>query len=496
MQRTPAARTAAATLAATAAVGAAAAGVGVVVWNRLPEQRRTRLRRSSRVWRLTARRGVHLAMVKVSGRAVGARRRAELEERFAVRTAQDVAAELGQMKGALMKIGQLASVIADGLPDEARQALASLQADVPPMAPSLAASVVRGDLGAGPDEIFLDFDPEPIAAASIGQVHRAVARDGRRVAVKVQYPGGADAIRADLDNAEMLYSMVGAVAMRGLDAESLVDELRERMGEELDYRKEAANQRVFAQRFAGHPWIRVPGVHPDLSGEHVLTSDWCEGRSFADLEQAADSDRQHAAEVVFRFAQGCVHRYRSFNGDPHPGNYRFAADGQVFFLDFGLVKQWHEPEFSRLMSVLDPVLDRDADLLVERMEQAGFLVPDHGLHPEQVMACVSAPYEPFLHDTFTFTPSFASDAMRSFIDITGPHGSVVRSLNLPGSFVVLNRVLWGVSGLLGRLHATNRWRGILDEYRLGAAPATPMGEQEQAWLAGVGGDGVRAGAAG
>lgn len=473
--------TAAATVGATAVVVAS----GAMVWRRLPEQRRTRLRRSARVWRLTARRGLHLVAVKLAGPAVGERRRNELEERFAVRTAQDVAAELGQMKGALMKIGQLASVIADGLPDEARKALESLQADVPPMAPSLAASVIRADLGGEPDDVFLDFVPEPVAAASIGQVHRAVTRDGRHVAVKVQYPGGADAIRADLDNAEMLYSMVSTVAMRGLDAESLVDELRERMGEELDYRNEAANQQIFAQRFAGHPWIRVPEVDPTLSAEHVLTSQWCEGQSFVDLQGAGDDLRQHAAEVVFRFAQACVHRYRSFNGDPHPGNYRFADDGTVFFLDFGLVKQWHEPEFSNLMAVLDPVMDRDATLLVERMEQAGFLVPDHGLHPEQVWNCVSAPYEPFLHDSFTFTPSFAPDAMRSFIDVTGPNGPVVRALNLPGSFVVLNRVLWGVSGLLGRLEATNRWRAILDEYRLGAEPATPIGVAEQQWVAGV-----------
>jgi len=486
MQRT---RTTAVMASALLTLGGLAAGV-LVAWRVLPERRRTRLRRSARVWRLTARRGVHLAMVKVTGRAVGAKRRAEMEERFAVRTAQDVAAELGQMKGALMKIGQLASVIADGLPEEARQALASLQADVPPMAPSLAASVVRDDLGGDPSSVFLEFEPEPVAAASIGQVHRAVTRDGRRVAVKVQYPGGAEAIRADLDNAEMLYSMVSAVAMRGLDAASLVDELRERMGEELDYRLEAANQQTFAQRFAGHPWIRVPDVFAALSGEHVLTSQWCEGRSFADLERADDATRQHAAEVVFRFAQGSIHRYRSFNGDPHPGNYRFADDGGVFFLDFGLVKQWHEPDFSTLMSVLDPVLDRDAGLLVERMETAGFLMPDHGLAPEQVWGCVSAPYEPFLHDTFTFTPSFASDAMRSFVDVTGPNGDVIRSLNLPGSFVVLNRVLWGVSGLLGRLHATNHWRGILDEYRLGAQAATPMGVQEQQWLAGAGDPGT------
>lgn len=462
------------------AVGAV---VARLVWRRLPDRRRTRLRRQIRVWRLTARRGVHFVAMKVTGGLVGRRRRQAMEERFAIRTAQDVAAELGQMKGALMKIGQLASVIADGLPDEARAALASLQADVPPMAPSLAAAVVRDDLGADPGDVFLQFDAEPVAAASIGQVHRAVTRDGHRVAVKVQYPGAAEAITADLDNAEMLYAMVSAVALPGLDAASLVDELRARMGEELDYRLEAANQAEFAERFAGHRWIRVPGVLPGLSGPHVLTSDWCEGRSFADIESAPDDIRQHVAEVVFRFSQACVLRYRSFNGDPHPGNYRFADDGTVAFLDFGLVKHWPADEFAGLMAVLDPVLDGDPERLCTQMEAAGFLVPDHGLAAEQVWDCVSAPYEPYLRDEFTFTPSFASMAMRAIGDPTGPHRAVTRALSLPGSFVVLNRVLWGMSGLLGRLGATNCWRAILNEYRLGAPPATDMGVAEAQWFA-------------
>jgi len=335
----------------------------------------------------------------------------------------------------------------------------------------------------------LEFEPEPVAAASIGQVHRAVTRQGHRVAVKVQYPGAADAIGSDLDNAEMLYGMVSAVAMRGLDARSLVDELRERMTEELDYRCEARNQQMFADRFAGHRWIRVPGVLAELSGEHVLTSDWCDGRSFADIERATDDVRQHIAEVVFRFSQASVLRYRSFNGDPHPGNYRFADDGTVVFLDFGLVKSWPDDEFTELMGVLDPVLDRNPELLVQRMVAAGFLVPDHGLAAEQVWACVSAPYEPYFHDEFTFTPSFAADAMRTVGDPTGPHRAVTKALNLPGSFVVLNRVLWGMSGLLGRLGATNRWGAILDEYRTGAAPATAMGVTEAEWLASRGGVG-------
>lgn len=470
------------------AVGAVAVGVvvGVIAARRLRGVDVERLRRRVRVASLTARRGAHWAAVKVRGVAADEARKAELEERFAIRSAEDVVAELGQMKGALMKLGQLASVIVDGLPPEAQAALAQLQAEAPPMAPSLAASVVREELGDDPGRLFLDWDPVPVAAASIGQVHRAVLPDGRRVAVKVQYPGAADAIRHDLDSAEGLYALAGTVALRGLDAGALVDELRARMLEELDYRREAANQQRFADRFAGHPFLRVPEVVPERSAGRVLTSTWVDGWTWAELEtEASDALRQAAAEAVFRFAQAGVHRYRELNGDPHPGNYRFHPDGSVTFLDFGLVKTWTPAEHDGLLPLLGPVLDADAAGTVEHMVRSGFLAPDHGLDPDLVFDCVSAPYRPYLQDTFTFTPAFTMEAIRSVGDLTGPCAPVVRALDLPPSFVVLNRVLWGVSGLLGRLGATNRWRAILDEYRLGGPPATPMGEAEAAWRASV-----------
>src|SRR5436305_12828460 len=157
------------------------------------------------------------------------------------------------MKGAIMKAGQMLSFIAEGLPPESQVALATLHADAPPMAPALAEQVIRDELGADPERLFLDWSPEPIAAASIGQVHRAVMPDGRIVAVKVQYPGVDKAIKSDLDNAEMLYSLFASFALKNLDVKALVDELRARMADELDYTLEAAHQAEFAERYAGHP---------------------------------------------------------------------------------------------------------------------------------------------------------------------------------------------------------------------------------------------------
>src|SRR6266550_2389641 len=300
-----------------------------------------RLQRQLRVWRLSLKRGLHFLLMKVRGRSASEEERARLEERFAIRTAEDVAAVLGNMKGAIMKAGQMISFIADGLPPEAQAALATLQADVPPMAPSLAEGMVRAELGADPDKLFLDWSPVPVAAASIGQVHRAVMPDGRLVAVKVQYPGVDKAIKSDLDNAEMLYGLFASFALKNMDVKGLVDELRARMGDELDYRLEARCQAEFAARYRGHPFIHVPDVVFERSAQRVITSEWVDGLTWAQFEeQASDADKQRASEILFRFAEGSIWHHRVFNGDPHPGNYRFRLGGPVTFLDFGLVKKW------------------------------------------------------------------------------------------------------------------------------------------------------------
>ncbi|HEX2064351.1 MAG TPA: AarF/ABC1/UbiB kinase family protein [Acidimicrobiales bacterium] len=467
-------------LTAGALGGLAAAGMGAAALRR-PE-RRERLERQARVWRLTARRGLSFGRMKLRGRAATEEERARLEEQFAIRTAEDVAKVLGGMKGAIMKAGQMLSFIADGLPPEAQAALATLQADVPPMAPSLAERVIREELGAEPHQLFLDFDPIPVAAASIGQVHRAVMPDGRLVAVKVQYPGVDRAIKNDLDNAEFLYGLFAQFALKGLDVRSLVDELRARMAEELDYRHEATCQTEFAERYEGHPFIRVPRVVPERSAGRVLTSDWVEGMRWSEFLETADRDQKdHAGEVIMRFTQGSIHLHGVFNGDPHPGNYRFHDDGSVTFLDFGLVKRWSPGEFDQLGPVLDALLEQDARAMVDAAVTAGFMTPDHGFHPDFVFEYVRGPYEPFLTDRFTYTRDWTGKALQTVIDVQGRYGELIRKLNMPTSYVILDRVVWGVSALLSRLEATNNWRGVLAEYRKGGPPCTELGRIEAEW---------------
>ncbi|MDP2290399.1 MAG: AarF/ABC1/UbiB kinase family protein [Actinomycetota bacterium] len=442
-----------------------------------------RLRRTARVWRLMARNGCRFVVHRGRRLITRGEQREALDTAFAIRTSEDVARELGNMKGALMKFGQLLSFIMEALPPEAQQALASLQADAPPMAPEAADAVVRAELGAPPQKVFLDWQVTPIAAASVGQVHRAVTRDGRDVAVKVQYPGVGDAIETDLANTEGLYRLVGAFALKGLDTKGLVDELRDRMREELDYRLEAANQREFAQHFAGHPFVRIPSVDTSTSTSKVLTTEWVDGIGFGEfMEHATPAAKQRAGESIWRFAQHAVHRMRAFNGDPHPGNYRFTLDGDVTFLDFGLVKRWSPGEWERLQPSLDAiVVHRDPQQLLGAMELAGFLKPGHDLDAEAVYEYVSTPYTPFLADTFAFDRDFVKRAMATVIDVKGPHEHVIEQLNMPASFVILDRVVWGVNAILGKLEVEAPWRSMLLEYVHDAPPATAMGRAERRW---------------
>jgi predicted unusual protein kinase regulating ubiquinone biosynthesis (AarF/ABC1/UbiB family) len=446
-------------------------------------ERRARLARSARVARLASSRGAAWAGVRVRRVGRSDERRRALDEQFTIRTAEQAAAELGQMKGVLMKAGQLIGFIAESLPEGAKEALASLQADAPPMAPGLAASVVRDELGADPERIFRRWEPVPVAAASIGQVHRVRLHDGRTAAVKVQYPGVAATFHGDLANAELLYALFSRFALPGLDPAAIVDELRARMVDELDYRIEAANQRAFAEHYRSHPYVRVPAVIDELSTERVLVTEWVDGLPWREFVAGSDdAARQRAGEILFRFAQGSVHRFGAFNGDPHPGNYRFNPDGSVTFLDFGLVKRWDRGEWERLAPCMDAIVtDHDAVRLVAAMESAGFLRPGHGLGPDAVYAYVSSPYVPYLTERFTFTPDVVATAFATVTAVNGPHQPVIRKLDMPASFVVLDRVVWGVSALLGRLRAEGPWRAILDEYRLGGPPATALGVQDRAW---------------
>ena len=267
---------------AGATIAAAVAAALILIRRRSGGRARLRLRRGIAALRLAARGGARYASNAPRLFAAAGENRERLRNDLALQTAEDVAVTLGAMKGVLMKLGQMASYVDDGLSPAVRRTLSRLQDSVPPMSPELAAGVVTEELGLPPERAFARWDPEPIAAASIGQVHRAMTHDGRAVAVKVQYPGIAESMAADLDNVALLRRMLKVTAP-SQDVDALVTELRDRVLEELDYRREAENQRLFAAYYAGHPTIRVPAIVGELSARRVVTSELSTGARFAEL---------------------------------------------------------------------------------------------------------------------------------------------------------------------------------------------------------------------
>ena len=312
---------------------------------------RLRVERGMTALRLAARGGARYASNAPRLFASAGEHRQQLRNDLALQTAEDVAVTLGTMKGVLMKLGQMASYVDDGLSPAARRTLSRLQDSVPPMSPELAAQVVTEELGRPPERAFATWDPEPIAAASIGQVHRAITHDGRAVAVKVQYPGIAETIAADLGNVALLRRMLKITAP-SQDVDALLAELRERVTEELDYRREARNQQLFARYYEGHPTIGVPQIVDELSTRRVVTSDLADGARFAELAGWSQAERDLAAETIYRFVFRSLYEAHAFNGDPHPGNYLFHGGGRVTFLDFGLVKYFTAEEMRPLAAMV------------------------------------------------------------------------------------------------------------------------------------------------
>ena len=433
--------------------------------------------------RMTSRIGVNAASSTARQVFASAGRREQLRAQRQLRSTAEVVETLGHMKGVFMKIGQMASYLDVGLPPEVRQSLATLQAAAPPMAPELAASVIRAELGAPVDRVFAEWDPVPIAAASIGQVHRAMTHDGRAVAVKVQYPGVDDAIRADLDSSAMLLNLINRF-FPSLDADALLTELRSRIGEELDYAIEARNQQAFADRFAEHPFIDVPSILPELSTARVLTSQLVVGTRYEDATRWSQEERDLAGESIFRFVFGCLYRMRAFNGDPHPGNYLFHGGGRVTFLDFGLVK-WFEGNDVDLLAGMIKSLVAGGDPAAFRraVETAGFLRPDPELSDDQVLGYFQHYYKLVLaSDTVSFSPGYASETLRHFFDASDP---VLKRANVPPPFVILQRINLGLYAVLAGLGSTANWRRVAEEIWpwVAAPPSTALGRAEAEWAA-------------
>jgi predicted unusual protein kinase regulating ubiquinone biosynthesis (AarF/ABC1/UbiB family) len=428
-------------------------------------------------------------VAEVLRRRLTGTRGASLE--FHLRNAERYADALSRSKGVLMKVGQilsfvdLSATVGGEYGEVYRNALASLQADAEPMAPELAAAMVETELGHPPEELFAEFSPTPLAAASIGQVHAARLHDGTEVAVKVQYPGVAGAIRDDLANTELLFTFLkiakGVVPQyRNFDVRAIADEIAERFIEELDYRIELTNQMEFAEHYRGHPFFRVPEVFPELSTERVLTMEMVHGRRWDEIGEADQAVRDRWGEAVYRFFFGSMARFGMFNADPHPGNYLFHDDGTVTFLDFGCVKR-ATSDFNRgAFGQIEAALVDDGEGLVQNFVDHGFAQAQDPPPPDKTLAWYRQNFEPLLRpQPFTFTPELVAVLLGRMTDMDK---EVMGRVTVPKDFVFTNRLFAGLYSILGDLHATADWRAIFEEQRT-LTPTTDLGRAEAEFFA-------------
>ena len=417
----------------------------------------------------------------------GRRRAAEKRQ---IEAAEQIVEVLGQMKGAAMKIGQVASFIdLAGMPPEVsdrfQQKLAELRDSAPKVSFKEMRKVIEQDLDDSLKELFADFEEEPLAAASIGQVYRAELHDGRCVAVKVQYPGVATAVRADLQNLGLLLRAAKRMAP-GLDAGQVGTEIRERITEELDYEHEAQAQRAIARSWRGHPFVVVPDVVTSMSRERVLVTEWVEGIGFERVKELVQPERDRFGEIVFRFFFGSFYRNGHFSGDPHPGNYLLMDDGRVAFLDFGLTKKVAMSHVEAEKSVIKAGLEGDADALYQQLAGLGFYKPDYTPRTaERVLEHVRVLQTWYAEDEeFQLTREYVSNLLLQAGDPRSDYWEEMREGTVPADSLFARRMEGLTLGVLGQLQATANWHRIVREWLYDEPPSTPLGEEEAAWLGG------------
>lgn len=433
-----------------------------------------------------------------TARAAGGRLVAGLREkagddgavgRFHERTAERYAELLGHSKGVLMKAGQILSMVdaralGTGGYWPYQKALARLQADAPPMHPALVREVLDEELGSAV-RYFAEFSDEPMAAASVGQVHRAVLTDRREVVVKIQYPGVAQAIRDDLANTELVATflrfVVAASGMK-LDIRNLAQEASVRIAEEVDYRHEADMITAFGELYRGHPFIRVPDVIPEASGDRVLTMTYLGGLDYPAARQADQDLKNTWAEVMTRFMNGNFRHANLVHADPHPGNYRFNHDGTVGFLDFGCTSILPETPRWLWVSFLRAVVEERMSDSHELMVQLGFITADSDMTNDELREWFSYTNYPMtLPQPATFTPDAVARIVGGFFDIRDRDHPAAK-VAVPREHVFTSRIVLAFNSVAAGLQATLPIRAIFDDMDGVTEPITELGKLHHAWV--------------
>ncbi|WP_280417860.1 ABC1 kinase family protein [Nocardia carnea] len=446
----------------------------------------SRLARGTKLGAVAAGSMVRTQRARLSMRGRSEAVRARMAEESILRSTEQLVMVLGTMKGVAMKLGQMMSVLdLDLVPPDHRERFQKRLAVLRNAAPSVSfeamRAVIEEDYGQPLDAVFAEFEPEAIAAASIGQVYLARLHDGRQVAVKVQYPGIDAAVRADLKNLTMFRRVLQS-AMPWVTP-AVLDELRLNMESELDYHIEAETQRDIATLYAGHPFIVVPQPVLEHSTQRVLVTEYLAGTAFEDIRAMPRAERDRVGEIIYRFYVGSLFTFNEFCGDPHPGNVLLAEDGRVGFLDFGLFNRM-DPEHVRFEAIClcAAAEDRGADLR-DLMVQRGVIDSTDEIGVEECLEYVLSASEWCLVDQeLTITPELASGAFLLAVDPRSSEFTGMKQQNLPPEHLFSRRADFLTFGMLGQLEATANWHRIAREWLYGDEPVTELGRVHREWL--------------